>query len=341
MSTINELYKKVSNRGRTFAKAQAGDEALGRLAQLPGTWRNVPNLPGRGWNMIALPYADGPLHYRLLLNQYNETLTFTDVSDSVPNRGLIVKGCEYGNDAKVLPGNKGDQFIAALDYEQNIVQIAADDFPHSGLAGKKCDPIHHEPGLWLHMINHETHCLDIARSASIPHGDSVLALGRSDVIKSGPQIPKVSGLPEGVIADLSNPYLAPYAHFNANLFEGVFNPVSPNDLLISANQGVKIVKTTILDVDTTRETGGIHNIPFIVKQANATAMKSTFWIQELADKDVNGDPVLRLQYSQVIFLDFFPRKDGTPGLIRWPHVSINTLEKVPKGVDICQPDCKL
>ena len=136
--------------------------------------------------------------------------------------------------------------------------------------------------------------------------------------------------------------MAPYKHFNDNLFEGIFNPVSPNDLLEQANQGVNIVKTTVLDVDTTRESGGIHNIPFVVKQANASEMKSTFWIQELAEKDVNGDPVLRLQYSQVIFLDFFPRRDGAPGLIRWPHISINTLEKVRETADDTEavnPDC--
>jgi hypothetical protein len=91
------------------------------------------------------------------------------------------------------------------------------------------------------------------------------------------------------------------------------------------------VKTTTLTVDSTIPTGGIANIPFVVRKANAAFMKSTFWIQELAEKDVNGDSKLRLQYLQVVMLDFFPRRDGfpgcCPGLIRWPHVSINTLDK--------------
>jgi hypothetical protein len=46
----------------------------------------------------------------------------------------------------------------------------------------------------------------------------------------------------------------------------------------------------VLTVDTTIDTGGIHNIPFVVKQANAATMKSTFWIRELAEKDANGKP---------------------------------------------------
>ena len=72
----------------------------------------------------------------------------------------------------------------------------------------------------------------------------------------------------------------------------------------------------------TRPTGGVVNIPFVVRQANATVVKSTFWIQELKEKDKNGEPKLRLQYSQLVMLDFFPRSDGLPpgccpGLIQW------------------------
>ena len=46
-----------------------------------------------------------------------------------------------------------------------------------------------------------------------------------------------------------------------------------------------------------------------------------------------GEPKLRLQYTQVVILDFFERRDGLPGLIRWPHVSISTLDKVGKVDD--------
>ena len=65
-----------------------------------------------------------------------------------------------------------------------------------------------------------------------------------------------------------------------------------------------------------------------MKQANATEMTSTFWIQELEETDASGGPIVILQYLQVVLLDFFPRRDGQDGLIRWPHVSINTMKKV-------------
>jgi hypothetical protein len=317
-----EKLKAFKSYVRSISPAKCGDKELGPLKLLPGVWKNVPNLPGRGWNMIALPFASAPpsrLNYRLLVNQYNEELKFTLVDKAVPNRGIAFQNNGTAVDT--------DQFLVTLDYEQSISQIASDDFPVSGKAGNPGQAIHHEPGLWLHMTNEITDGLDIARLATIPHGDSVLALGKSGISDGAPIIFDVNGLPEGVNQDLNNPYLAPYKHFNDNLFQGLFNPVSPNDLLKAANQGVNIVRTTTLAVDTTTPTGGIVNIPFIVKQANAASMKSTFWIQELADLDIHGNPKLRLQYSQVVLLDFFPRRDGLPGQIRWPHVSINTLER--------------
>lgn len=315
--------KHLLVEGRSLGTAKTGMKELGPYAQLPGVWANKPNLPGRGWNMIALPFIDpagSGIDYRLLMNQYNEELRFNLIDKAVPNRGID----------KSVPENT-DQLVATLDYEQTIKQIKADDFPKSGLAGGEID-IHHEPGLFLHMANLETDGLDLARLATIPHGNSVLALGRSTEIKGAPKIPDESGLPIGSTTDLDNPYLAPYKHFHDNPFEGVFDPVHPNALLERANQGVDIVKTTEIEFDTKFLSGGVLNIPFVEKQADASEMTARFWIQELAEKNKDGSPKLRLQYTQTVMLDFFKRRDGE-GLIKWPHISINTLEKVSNEPD--------
>jgi hypothetical protein len=228
------------------------------------------------------------------------------VDTGVPNRGVDLD-----------ESKNTDQFVATLDYDQSIIQIAAKDFPESGEAGES-GPIHHEPGLFLHMTNMATNSFDLARLGSIPHGNSVLALGKARIIDGAQVIPQDSGLPKG-FSKLGNPYLAPYKHFHENLFQGVFDPTLPNKLLNEANKGVNIVKTTELTFDSTIESGGISNIPFIKKQADATKMKASFWIQELDQKDSKGNPILRLQYTQTVILDFFG--------IEWPHVSINTLQK--------------
>lgn len=298
--------------------------SLGPLAPLAGTWKGS----GTGWNMIALPFVPKTPQsppYRLLLNQYDEVLKFGPVHVPVPNRGI---------DLKATPPQQTDQMIAAIEYNQSITQVDADDFPNTGTAQNDNGAvIHGEPGLWLHITNENTNGLDLARLGTIPHGNSLLALGTHKTYDGAPVIPEITGIPTGLAdSNLNNKYLEPYKHFHDSPFMGNspvdFDPTQPNSLLRLINQGVDIKRTTEITVDTTLEDAGIVNIPFIVKQANAAAMKFTFWIQELAETDKQGNPKIRLQYSQVVMLDFFSKNDGAPGRIAWPHVSINTLDKV-------------
>lgn len=338
---------KLTNRG------VPSPPELGPLELLPGVWAGR----GTGWNMIALPFNNAPpapagFKFRVLMNQYDEELKFTFVDDDVPNRGLVRPG-----------DGDPDQFVVTLDYQQKIAQVAAEDRPDSdGLAGAAGLPIHHEPGLWLFDKNRRAKDdqisgdivseieLDVARLASIPHGNSLLALGRSEVHQGMPPIPQLSGLPSGRFEDVGtpdydfrdltnpDPYLEPYRHYIENPFMGNvtapgfpgFNPADMNEILRFANRGVEIVRTTTLTVDTTRRSGGIRNVPFSVREAEPVSMQSTFWIQELAERDEQGDARLRLQYSQVVMLNFFrPREDGLPERAAWPHISIATLEKTP------------
>ena len=320
-----EVAAKYVDEPRVIKPAEPGDAELGPLKLLPGEWRSE----GRGWNMIALPFdASQAPNFRVLMNQYNEVLTFALVDKGVPNRGIATN-----------PDADADQFVVTLDYEQRIDQIAVEDNPASDKGKQIPLPIHHEPGLWLHMLNETTNGLDIARLGTIPHGNSVLALGRSEIIDGPPAIPPLNGLPIGAGNDLDSVYLAPYKHFEVDPFVGTvpeavpgfpgFHPLDLNAILnFALGDGSDVTRTTILEVDSMVEKAGVVNIPFIKRQADAASMKSTFWIQELDQVGEGGEPKLRLQYSQVVILDFFERRDGLPGLIRWPHVSINTLDKV-------------
>jgi hypothetical protein len=323
-----KIAQSLYRGGRQIYPAKRDDPELGPLSLLPGKWESQ----GRGWNMIALPFAgtNAP-PFRLLLNQYDEVLEFTLVDKAVPNRGITPP-----------PRGEKDQFVVTLDYQQSIVQVAAEDFPVSGKAGAGGLAIHHEPGLFLFMTNFVDNDIDVGRLGTIPHGNSVLALGTSDVIEKPDTttlIPDISGLPVGIanpnIDDPASRYLAPYKKFHDNPFKGTvaapgfpgFNPVFPSGLLKLALQGLSVVRTTVLALDTATQTAGIKNIPFVVDQADAQRMVSTFWIHELAELGSDGKPKLLLQYLQDVSLDFLPRTDGQPGRIRWPHVSINTLEK--------------
>lgn len=340
---------KMRSMSRKIEMAVSGDEDLGPLKWLPGTWENQSKEVPQGWNMIALPFDDAPFRYRMYLNHYRETLKFTEVNKAVPNRGLRPDG-----DAPVGEAD-GDQFIVTLDYLQTINHVASIDSPETQtLRDPDGAGIHHEPGLFLNMTNLVTKQINIARLGTIPHGNSILAMGAfreegfgADIFDGPPTIPDTSGLPVGVPIpdDLStigpdSGYLGPYGTFNQNPFKGTvpaagfpgFNPVFPARLLqLSldglADQGPAVTRTTRLGMSTNVMDGDISNIPFIVREANATLMDSTFWIMELDAEGIDGDPKLMMMYLQIVNLDFFPRVDGTPGLIAWPHVSINTMVK--------------
>jgi len=334
---------EYKNAARKIEIAQIGDPDLGPLALLPGIWANIHDtdhpdsgpLNGRGWNMIALPFATplgGGFNYRLLMNQYNERLVITTKDTGVPNRG-IQPNPPVPQPVPPVQAIATDQAVVALDYEQGVSHIATGDFPVSDLTQPINAAIHHEPGLFLFMKNQTDGPIDIARLGTIPHGDSLLALGDSeDPIAGPPTIPPFSGLPIG----LGNPdpatsrYLEPYKHFMDNPFENLFNPNETHALLVLGLGGLGPVRqTTRLHFSTKVPAGGILNIPFVIDQANATEMESTFWIMELEELGENGLPRLIMMYHQVVMLEFFKRTDGVRGLIKWPHVSINMMERIP------------
>ena len=347
MALPEALVREMADQGRRIFVAEAGDETLGPLKMLPGIWKNTTELHGFGFNMIALPFAPGENGYRLMMNQYNEELHFSIVDKGVPNRGF---------NAAVNPATVADQTIVALDYDQKITQIAADDFPKSGETEKfNGKPIHKEPGLWLYMTDQNVEGVNIARLGSIPHGDSVLAIGRArEQPFAGlpdPIIPRVNGVVVGGGTDpneddFPTPYFDPYRHFHATPFVGSvpipgfagFEPVDTTLLLRHVLQNVLTVigdvkKTMVLQVDSTRDHAGIRNIPFIVRQANAAEMNSTFIIYEIEDK-VTGSTRHFMQYVQNVILDFIGRPDGHPGRARWPHISINTMERIADHGDL-------
>lgn len=319
---------------------------------LAGTWTSV----AQGWNLIALP--SGPRdQFRLLMNQYGETLNFNRFADlNVPNRG--VGGVDKEDK---------DQKINAIAYEQIVHQKAADDCPGSNLKAADGEGIHHEPGFFLQLLNHRStghteedgkangldERLEIARQASIPHGNSVLAMGTIETFDGPPKIQPENARPERIGGDPKDEdfanigYLAPYLHFQQSPFFGNvpktatnergesfpgFFPKDANAILKFANPGDRVANTTLLHFDTkyrNKELQAIpiSNIPFVVREANVTEMHADFWIMELKNTNKAADPEFVMQYSQTVYLEFFNALDGSAKKIRWPHISINTLRR--------------
>lgn len=274
---------------------------LGPLADLEGTWKG-----NSGWNLIAVPSRrHGDPSFTLLMQQYDETITFTPITAPVPNRGGAVQ-----------------QFVTGLMYELTITDMK---YPNGIL--------HVENGMWLNLTDIEAQPdgpvvestlirpFSIARMSSIPHGDVVIALGNSSVANGAPQFPVISAIPQP-------PGLPPvFGYTDAytlNHFSGQFDTSNVNSTLQATVAAQTVGKVTTITVDTQNKGGSISNIPFVDAHVNPSRFQSTFWIEEVS---VDGVSCMQLQYSQQADLNFI-KKHNLPGDILWPHVNVNTLRKI-------------
>jgi hypothetical protein len=265
-------------------------DSLGPLANLVGTW-----MGSKGWEIIAVPSVEpepgqpGKIResFRLIVRPYIEIITFVPIGAPVPNRG-------YPNDL----------FITGVQYEMRITDAETNQ------------PLHLEVGMWLYLPEQEQ---TIARSATVPHGDSLLALGNSQTLNGKPTIPNLDVIPDigGTKAGYTDPYirLPPPAKFEA---KNVSQPLQ------EAIVGQNITETVQLQISTANG-GGVLNIPFVTAQANTTAFACSYWIETI--KTESGDTVQQLQYLQQSNLNFIKQFNSSGDLIMWPHVNLNTLSK--------------
>lgn len=261
-------------------------DELGPLASLVGTW-----IGNAGWVLMAVPQGDG---FRLIVRPYTETMTFSALGAPVPDRG----------------GPVPDLCIYGLMYSTRICDAQTHE------------PLHLEDGMWLYL-GESQEPQPLARSASIPHGDSMMALGGYETIPGPPTITGVTALPDAgpdVLAGYTDPYLLPVS------FNGVdFSSADPQKVLTDVLASQEIVETTVMSLSTDNG-GGIVNIPFVDKHANATAFSATHWIETVKDP-ATGQETMQLQYSQVTNIEFLPQFGNPSQLITWPHVTVATLHK--------------
>jgi len=288
---------------RLGRNAQTTVAELGPLADLVGVW-----IGSQGWELIAVPEEDpdGREGFTFIARPYVEVVSFTPIGAPVPNRG----------------GPAGEMFITGLMYDMRITDLVTNE------------PLHLETGMWLNLADVQGGSppdRPIVRSASIPHGDSVLALGTSTETAGPPDIPLTSAVPEAGpeppfgYADAWQVQIPSPCDANVK-----FNPAQPNQVLADAIAELKVVKTTTLSVSTDGR-GGILSIPFVAANANATRFACDYWIETIQGTATNDggspDHVQQLQYSQQTNIEFLPQFGNPDQLIMWPHVNVNTLRK--------------
>ena len=275
---------------------------LGMIHKLSGRW------VGRGFNLIARPSRPGidkNPKFTLALHATHETLQVNAVGGGIPNRGQAETA-----------------FLHAIEYSQTVTDYST----HTG--------IHKESGMWVHLPEtKENPPNTYIRLAAVPHGNALVSQTTAvTTFKDRPTINPVNSLPFPK-ADRVQPLNAPPGkplsdadidqYKNSELPAGLpagLDPVKtiqdPTEVLRAEIRSQTITETDII-VISTLVAGGILNIPFVVKNANAAQMDAIFWIETV--KHESGRSYFQLQYVQRVVLDF--------DKIHWPHISVATLVK--------------
>jgi hypothetical protein len=285
---------------RAASTHDATGDRLGPLQDLAGFWQ------GTGFSLIARPNFSGGNKNGIFLelNLLGETLEFTPIGSPVFNRGSL----------------QGDIQIYGLTYLHRVVDNT------TGGA------LHIEPGMWLNIPATTVPASDatIARLLTIPHGNAICTVGISQnvVFQGLPDIPPANTVPFQIggsapPAGTKNPYpeydLSVPNSFRTSPLPAAITQALIDDpavMLRDALKGQKLTRIIRL-ITNTSPGGGIDNIPFIVKNADAPALESVFAIETV--QDASGSEFLQLQYAQTTLLNF----NG----MSFPHVTVGTLIK--------------
>ncbi len=285
-------------------------EGLGPLAGLIGNW-NTPASGPLGYNVMPLPQATAPNQYILKDFGYYEEMTFSAIPGNVPNRGGT-----YEQDGYVL------------FYEQRV---------YFGEGPSQNNLVHAENGSWLHLVTvpqqqgpygtggpipsppasdpvpSQDPTRNIVKQVSVPHGNSILAVGSFDESDGAPDIPNVSTIPT---SHSGHPIMKPGFNVPFGPDDPSNKVVNPNKVLQDVLAGQTVTKTVAFDVSTRNPGGAVTNIVFETKRANVTGFSTTLWLETLSDGS------LQLQYSQTIEMTLMQQN------VVFYHIDANTLTKV-------------
>ena len=296
----NALTDNVATSFRAVAGHGATADSLGPLKDLPGFWE------GTGFSLIARPDFDSANEdgFFLELNLLRETIEFTTIGSPIQNRGSV----------------QDDVALFGVTYLHRVTDAT------TGGA------LHIEPGLWLNVPATTVPASDasIARLSTIPHGNSVCAVGQAQyVVPDGPpEIPPANTVPFPIggsapAPGTKNPFRAYYLSAQtryrtdpvpASVTQAIVD--DPNTAVRDALAGHQLKHITRLIVST-ESSADVGNIPFITQNANAVSLESVFAIERVQSH--GGTEFLQLQYSQTALLQFRGRN--------WPHVTVGTLIK--------------
>jgi hypothetical protein len=290
---------------------QAILQSLGPLAALIGTWASTP---ANGYCVMPIPEASAANGYILKNFPYYEEISFSAIPGTAANRGGV-----------------DEQDCYVLFYEQRV-------YFASGPQENRL--VHAENGSWLHLIKTQQKlgavgwmpmptppapnpilpqdpASEIIKQMSVPHGNSILAVGGFERLAGAPEIPNVNALPS-----YQGRVLLPESFVQAYGPDVPSNPnVNPNYFL---QQSLALTPETVAEtvfIDVTSETAGagVVNSSYMRSHANVSAYSTQLWLEFLESG------VVQLQYSQNITMEL-TQEEGPA--IEFPHITANTLRRI-------------
>ncbi|KJE34239.1 hypothetical protein UF64_16465 [Thalassospira sp. HJ] len=301
---------------------------LGPLHYLIGTWTNQ-NLPGTekgdskspySYNVMPLPQVDptSPSGFILKNFSYYEELTFSAIHGNAENRGGIGAQTAYTlfYEQRVYFA-EGPNTDALVHAENGSLLFLRDGFQQLGPYGNG-----DSPGIGNKNVTNSmppTQAFNLVKQVSVPHGNSILALGNYDLnagpINGVPEILPVSVLPEGFSSlppQYTNldPVMNPQPNYTAN----------PNLVLNEALAARPCSGFLTLAMSTSNGKGAVTNIGFEQQHANVQGYDFTYWLEAFD----GTDNFTQLQYSQTIWMQL----PVGGRLLTFPHVTANTMTKV-------------
>lgn len=297
-------------------------DQLMQLQYLIGTWTNQPlGDSGKGgpdspysYNVMPLPQADpsSPLGYILKNFAYYEELTFTAIHGPVLNRNGIGAQVAYTlfYEQRVYFA-EGPNTNALVHAENGSLLLLSDQMQPLGPYGNGFNGGLGNQTVAVGVV--PTQAFNLAKQVSVPHGNSILALGSSTAGEGAPVILPAAVLPSGAVDAF------PYSWKNQPTNPQPAYTANPNQALNDALAIRKPTNYIQLSVSSANGNGAVTNIRFEQQYSNVTRYDFNCWLESFD----GGASYPQLQYSQTITL-LLPISGG---LVSFPHVTVNTLTK--------------
>ncbi len=305
------------------------------FAELVGTWTNrpLPNAPDSAggqsnplsYNVMPLPQNSpqpGKPDYGYILKNftYYETLQFNDKAAvatpvTAPNRGGNFTqnpfALFYDQQVRFAEGPNVEQIVHEENGAWLYLTTAAQTIGPYSKNGTEPGPVSPQPK-----------DIEIAKQISIPHGNSILALGsfeRKDGIPTIPVAPPPfapAGLDSEPFTELLNQednYQNPQPALTKNPNQAIQDAVD----LIKPNAYIHW-KVTTKPLPSGK--GATTNIPFEQRRASVDDYEADYWLMSTD----GGKTFNYLSYTQTIFMTLTIH--DKPGYL-FPHVTCNTVTK--------------